>query len=122
MRVSYLRRIQLLFQKAEMSGDWGYLVAPGGDKLQRTALLKACNFPRSTLYQNAKVKALLAKTELHLLATGVLKSPKYSQLPGECEEQFQEQLEVRLSALNVEVGNVLGRLRGLMAQIDQGQK
>ena len=121
MRVSYLRRIQVLFQKAEMSGDWDDLVAPGRDKLQRTALLKACNFPRSTLYQNAKVKALLAETELHLLAIGVLKSPINSKLRGECEEHFQEQLEVRLSALNVEVSKLLGTVHSLMAQLDQGQ-
>jgi uncharacterized alpha-E superfamily protein len=84
-------------------GDWTDFMSLDRTALVRQCILDQCGFPRSTLYQNPKIKARLAEVEAQLRAAGTLKSETVS----EANELMKEpailgaaaELESRLSSL-----------------------
>ncbi len=72
MSRDYSQRLVRLFAVAEAANDWSGLIAPSRTRLSRSALLKECGFPRSTLYGNRSVVELLENTERRLAQRGIL--------------------------------------------------
>jgi len=93
-------------------GDWDAFMSKDKTSLVRQKILNSCGFPRSTLYQNSKIKVRLAEAEARLRAAGVLVS-KADLIENKLIEESKvleaaAELEVRIDKMQIRISMLLG--------------
>jgi uncharacterized alpha-E superfamily protein len=108
-------RFELFIRTRYERNDWAEYLSYDRTALVRRKILEKCDFPRSTLYQNAKIKSRLAEVEGRLLAAGTIKRAPQS-LNSELLEE--PALLAAAAALESRLNGLANRIAVLMAAIN----
>ena len=95
-------------------GDWSNYLSADQSRLSRQKILGACQFARSSLYQNPVIKSRLSEIEEDLRCAGVLR--KVNSMPDTLLDEtsgliVMAEIEERLETLT-------GRMRRLLSSIE----
>lgn len=71
--VENAKAFERFIKDREKNGDWPQFIGPGGRRLNKRAISKACGLGGSIFTQNPRVKARFKGLTAELLASGILK-------------------------------------------------
>ena len=111
-------RFENFIRERDQNKDWANYVSNDGLSLVKQRIVKQCEFPRSTFYQDKTIKQRLSQLEARLRGRGVLKSEDASNTHHTQEEVAAE---VRLSDFNARLDALQMRIRALSMLIDNSR-
>lgn len=107
-------RFEAFIRSRSQRGDWADYMSPDRTVLVKQRILEECGFPRSTLYQNQKIKARLAEVEARLQRSGTLRNDTISVSNNVLEEpeilSETDALESRLDILQQRISALVSAI------------
>ncbi len=112
MNNGYAQRLTAIFEKCEREESFDSIISLDRLRISRSKIRSLCDFPRSTIYQNAKVVEIIANKEIELLSRGIILA-KRSNVATVDEAELEGELTSRLDVLHQALVELQAELNGV---------
>lgn len=113
----YAQRLESIFKRCETDGTYDALLSADRLRLSRKKICIACDFPRSTIYQNMDVVRSINLKEMELLSRGIIRAERVT-LSELDEVELEAKMMSHLDSLKNEISEMHSNFLAIGKRID----